>query len=248
MPLIPEEALSLKRFGNSSYQAFEPGRDYGVMSWNILKSKRRKWAHDFNLLHPIYDILLLQEACVNLSQERIDHYDPAYSWIFGESFAQQQQAFGVLTGTRIQESHAFNRHGPVREPFLNTPKSTAFSYYPIAGSARQLLIINSHFINFRPLNAFEQQLKQIGGVIDRHTGPVLFAGDFNTWNRSRRDLLLQEMAGHGIEQVHFANEHRRILLLDYVFTRELSVREAHLLTDVRSSDHTPLSLWFQIRP
>jgi len=227
---------------------FESGQDYGVLSWNVFKSKKKNWFEDFQRLHAIYDVLLLQEAKINFQTQALDAFDLDYSWVFGESFALDRcgSSCGVLTGSRVHTRHAFNRHGPVREPLLNTPKSAAFSFYDIADSLEQFLIINAHFVNFRSLKAFERQLFQIAEILHAHKGPVLFAGDFNTWSIGRREALFACMKRQGMENVEFANETRRFLTLDYIFSRGLKIREAHLLHDIRSSDHTPLALWFRL--
>ncbi len=244
---IPQESSSLRHFGQSEQPCFRTGEHYGILSWNIFKSKKKNWDRDFSRLHPIYDLLLLQEAKINFT-ENINHYDPDYSWIFGESFALDRcgSSCGVLTGSRIHQERAFNRHGPVREPFLHTPKSTAFAYYGIQNYPGQLLVINSHFINFRQSTAFERQLLQVAEVIDSHQGPILFAGDFNTWNGRRRTYLHDMMKTHNMENVKFENESRTFMTLDYIFTRGLKVKEAHLLHFIQSSDHLPLSMWFEI--
>ncbi|MGV3524177.1 MAG: endonuclease/exonuclease/phosphatase family protein [Candidatus Sericytochromatia bacterium] len=246
---IPTETQSLRRFGQSEQQVFRTGEHYGALSWNIFKSKRKGWELDFSRLHPVYDLLLLQEAKINFNQP-IDHYDPVYSWIFGESFALDRcgSSCGVLTGSRVHPRRAFNRHGPIREPFLQTPKSTAFAYYEIVDQPAQLLVINSHFINFRQLGAFDRQLQQVGETLADHRGPVIFAGDFNTWDPRRRRRLFDTMGSHGLESVDFSNESRHFLMLDYIFTRGLRVKDAHLLHFIQSSDHLPLSMWFEIPP
>jgi len=244
---IPEEHLSLKLFGQSTQMAFEPGQTYRALSWNIFKSKRKGWKTDFAQLHPIYDLLMLQEAKINFSQQ-IDHYDPDYRWLFGESFLINRcgSSCGVLTGSRIQPETAFNRHGPVREPLIRTPKSTAFAYYPIAESQQQMLVINSHFINFRQSVAFQRQLQQVLEVIDVHAGPLLFAGDFNTWNARRRDFLMGSLSEHGLQHVRFPNDPRQFLTLDYIFARGLKISDAALLHQVQTSDHKPLSVSFEL--
>ncbi len=244
---VPEEFNSLRAFGKSPHAAFVLDQTYQALSWNILKSKRKKWQRDFEILHPQFDLLLLQEAKVNFD-EPINHYDPEYSWAFGESFALDRcgSSCGVMTGCKIDFESAFNRHGPIREPFLNTPKSTAFTFFPIADHSEQLLVINSHFINFRQNEAFEQQLEQIVSVIDLHKGPLLFAGDFNTWNRRRRRLLLETLQDHNLRPVNFENDTRWLLVLDYVFVRQIEVSDAKILDGIQSSDHLPLSLTFQI--
>lgn len=244
---IPEESHSLRHFGRSELASFQSGEIYCALSWNIFKGKKRHWTEDFNRLHPVYDLLLLQEAKINFN-ESIDHYDPAYSWLFGESFALDRcgSSCGVLTGSRIHQLKAFNRHGPVREPFLKTPKSTAFAYYGITDRPECLLVINTHFINFRQSSAFERQLEQVAEVMQHHAGPILFAGDFNTWNGRRRQLLEHQMLDCGLEKVTIANEKRSLLILDHIFTRQLRIHDAKQLDFIQSSDHLPLSLWFEI--
>ncbi|MBF2053765.1 MAG: endonuclease/exonuclease/phosphatase family protein [Candidatus Sericytochromatia bacterium] len=247
MRQIPHESHSLKLFGQSQHQAFAPGKTYQAMSWNIFKSKRKGWQHDFARLHPMYDLLLLQEAKINFNQN-IDHYDPDYSWLFGESFLLNRcgSSCGVLTGSRIHHDSAFNLHGPVPEPILKTPKSTAFAYYPVADRDSQMLVINSHFINFRQTLAFQRQLHQVLEVIDLHTGPILFAGDFNTWNARRRRMLMEALSEHGLQHVAFPDDPRNFLTLDYIFVRGLKISRAELLKDIISSDHKPLSVAFEI--
>lgn len=219
-----------------------------MLSWNIYKGRKKNWQEDFQRLHAIYDILLLQEAKINFKSADLSQYDPDYSWVFGESFALNKcgSSCGVLTGSRIHSQHAFNRHGPIREPLLNTPKSSIFSFYPIAAAEDPLLMINAHFINFRNLKAFLKQLEQIEQGLAQHSGPVLFAGDFNTWSAGRKRALFQSMANQGLHPVIFANENRKFFLLDHIFYRGLKIREAHLLHDIRSSDHVPLALWFRL--
>lgn len=245
---IPAEERSLTVFGTSQAEAFTCAQPYTALIWNIFKSKKKKWLADFAQLHPLFDIFLLQEARLNF-QIPWNPFANHLRWIFGESFNQHRNgnAFGVLTGSRVQESQAFNKHGPVREPLLNTPKSSAFSYYPIQNRSEQLLLINTHFINFRTSQAFLRQLEQVAQIIATHQGPLLLAGDFNTWSRQRTQLLIGYMRSLNLEAVRFANE-RRLVLLDYIFIRELTVTEAHLLPHIRSSDHTPLTVSFKIEP
>lgn len=247
---VPHEDASLRSFGAAQAEAFLPGQNYGALSWNIFKSKKLHWQRDFDRLHSAYDLLLLQEAKLNFEREASEQpYDPQhYSWSFGESFMLNRcgSSCGVLTGSRVLPTRAFNRHAPVPEPFLKTPKSTAFVHYPIQGQEQDLLVVNAHFINFRQTAAFRQQLQQVIAEIAQHAGPVLFAGDFNTWNKTRRTMLFRELAALGLEEVVLRNERRNFLVLDYFFVRGLDVLDAHLIHGIKSSDHLPLSLWFRI--
>lgn len=245
---VPREHQSLRSFGEAQTRAFSIKKDYGLLSWNAFKGKKKGWETDFSRLSSIYDLILLQEARIDFSNINPNTYSPLFNWVFGESFEleAQRESCGVLTGSPIQEVKAFNRHAPITEPFLNTPKSTAFSYYDIEGREDTLLIINAHFINFRSHYAFEKQLQQVVKVVDQHQGPILFAGDFNTWSKKREQSLLKTLSAHGLYHVDFHNDARRFLTLDYIFQRKLLIKEAHMLYDIKSSDHTPLTLWFEI--
>ncbi len=247
---MPEPARSLHHFGQTPVVCFQPHQDYGLLLWNIYKGKKTAWQGDFARLHVLYDVLLLQEAKLHLETGLPEGYDPGYHWVFGESFtlARGGHSCGVLTGSRIQADSVFNRHGPIPEPLLKTPKSAVFAYYPLAQSALKLLIVNAHLINFRSTRAFYLHLEQITDLLSGHEGPVLFAGDFNTWNPTRLKILADAMLSVGLSQVVFRNEKRRFLLLDHIFIRQIEIREALLLHDIKSSDHIPLSIWFRITP
>ncbi len=247
MAIVPEESESLRQFGQGTNKGFALNTMYQLLSWNIFKSKKSAWQEAFSQLHQHYDLLLLQEAKIHF-QEPINHYDPLYHWAFGESFATDTcgSSCGVLTGSRIQSESAFNRHGPISEPFLNTPKSSVFAYYPIDQSLKPLLIVNSHFINFRQTRAFVAQLKQVLDEISQHSGPVIFAGDFNTWHPARIKELSHSVSQLDLQQVHFENESRKFLRLDHIFTRGVDLLEAQILHDVPGSDHLPFHIKFQL--
>ena len=54
-------------------------------------------------------------------------------------------------------------------------------WFPITGTDQQLLVVNVHAINFVMLHTFEAFIKQLISAMKNHHGPILLAGDFNTW-------------------------------------------------------------------
>lgn len=246
---VPHEEKSLKTFGeNNIHSYFNRNSEYKTLIWNIFKSKKKRWKSDFDQIHRRFDLLLLQEAKIDFNHHTIEDYDPNYNWVFGESFILNKcgSSCGVLTGSKIKESHAFNIHDSTREPILQTPKSTAFTYYPIRNQTWELLVINTHFINFRTRKAFEVQLKQITEFIGNHSGPVLFAGDFNSWSGGRTKELFRAMENYGLKHAKMENERRSFLMLDHVFSRYLRIDRARLMPEINSSDHIPLNISFKI--
>jgi endonuclease/exonuclease/phosphatase (EEP) superfamily protein YafD len=77
--------------------------------------------------------------------------------------------------------------------------------YPLPDT-RLLMVVNIHAVNFSlGVDVYSKQLLPIGDQIAHHSGPVIMAGDFNAWSRSRMNAL-------------------------YHFAREMSLREVRFLT------------------
>ena len=77
-----------------------------------------------------------------------------------------------------------------REPWIRTPKAVGITEFALTDSQQTLAVVNIHGINFTlGVGDFARQLADIRSVIEAHEGPVIVAGDFNTWNRRRADEL-----------------------------------------------------------
>ena len=113
----------------------------------------------------------------------------------------------------------------VYEPLALLPKSSLLTYYPIKNTQQTLLVANIHAINFTlGTGRFTQQLLEIKEILAQHSGPIVFAGDFNTWS-DQREAVLDQIIGDkksGLLKVEFTStvEHlawrRR---LDHIFFR-----------------------------
>ena len=69
------------------------------------------------------------------------------------------------------------------EPWLGTPKATSITEYPLQDREDRLLTINLHAVNFAlGLEDFQAQLHALTDVLASHQGPVILAGDLNTWS------------------------------------------------------------------
>ena len=64
------------------------------------------------------------------------------------------------------------------------------------------------------LEPFRRQLTAVGEEIAHHRGPVVWAGDFNTHDREKTDLLLAETVRLGLAHVHVAESHRLMKVKD----------------------------------
>jgi endonuclease/exonuclease/phosphatase (EEP) superfamily protein YafD len=103
--------------------------------------------------------------------------------------------------------------------------------------------VNLHGVNFAwTSDALAAQIRDAASVIERHQGPVIFSGDFNTWSDERMLLVSATMRGLQLAPLSFPQDHRTQVFgnaLDHVFVRGLRVVESGS-SSVESSDHNPI--------
>jgi endonuclease/exonuclease/phosphatase (EEP) superfamily protein YafD len=128
---------------------------------------------------------------------------------------------------------------------IRTPKSTLLSWIEIAGSDAPLLLVNLHAINFRLAAALDAQLQSLDAVIEAHVGPLVVAGDFNTWSRRRRVVVEEFVARHALMSAFPGIT--EVTRFDQVYLRGLVVRDAAVLKS-RSSDHDALRIELALPP
>ncbi|MBE9207827.1 endonuclease/exonuclease/phosphatase family protein [Nostoc sp. LEGE 06077] len=224
-----------------------------VLNWNIAKNNFEKtWFKDFYRILRQHqpDLICFQEVRMGVGLEQIIGFNK-FSWAYAPNFidAHHQTYSGILTAANISpltKKAIVTKH---YEPLVNTPKVSLITEYSLANQQKTLLTINSHLINFVEINKFKIQLQEIELALSTHRGPIIFSGDFNTWNRQRAIILDKAVTKLGLKQVKFATHERkkikRFLLsppLDYIFYRGLTEKpaSAKVLDEICSSDHKPL--------
>lgn len=233
-----------KESTSGTLQTLDP-ENISLLNWNIFKGRRKNWDRDLHeFIHEI-DIVTIQEAHLSNALKRIlDHHD--YRWTLNAAFHLKKIPSGVMTASRIP---ALNTHGMRHiEPFIRTPKTTLISYYPIGGSEETLLVANIHGINFTlGISAYKQQIKHLFEVIHGHEGPVMMAGDLNTWSRARMKVIQDHADSAGIQSLDYTNHNRSSMFgkaLDHVFFRGLEPLKHHSW-NVDTSDHNPTHAHFR---
>ena len=210
-----------------------------VLSWNIQKQSRPQLSADLAGFCREIDLALLQE--VHVEGNYLHHFHDGWHRSFAPGFSLPRRTTGVMTlsvsGHRQQDRFCHP------EPILRTLKAANATTHALAGMDEPLLVVNLHAVNFSlGMQAYTRQLHDLLQCVDRHEGPVIFAGDFNAWHNMRKQLL-DEIASHrGFVEVPFAVDHRMQIFgkpLDYMFIRDLKVLEARTLAS-RGSDHNPL--------
>lgn len=211
-------------------------REFHVVVWNVAKGKNPQLGADLQQLVWSSNLALVQEAVVpkTLVGQR--------NWHSAQSFKTPDDFFtGVATGSSAEALAARAIASHAREPVLNTPKMTLATTYAIEGRPDPLLVVNTHAINFVGNSAFASQLEQIRHLILEHRrGPVLLAGDFNTWSPARERALQELATALELRHVKPASDPRH-LVLDHAFVGgDLTVEFVRVITTVGSSDHWPV--------
>ncbi len=76
------------------------------------------------------------------------------------------------------------------------------------------------------------------------TGHVVFAGDFNTWNKERFTYLDGKLKAIGFTYAHF--EQRGLLKLDHIWVRDVAIESTLCDYSNHSSDHYPITMRFGV--
>ncbi|MDB4224560.1 endonuclease/exonuclease/phosphatase family protein, partial [Granulosicoccus sp.] len=93
------------------------------------------------------------------------------------------------------------------------------------------------------------QLDQLTVALADHTGPVILAGDFNTWNPARLGHFLQVAEAANLTEACMQRQTRLAHMnqhLDHVFYRGLSLNSIDSLQQYESSDHAPIVVSFAL--
>ncbi len=234
-------------YQNSEPKALDVSDGLSLTVWNIYKQNRSHWQTELNKLTAGSDLVLLQEASMT---------DGLLLWVTS----------GQWESTRVNAFEAFEKsagvlnlatHLPIEacaytheEPWLQLPKSALWSRYKLS-NGEELAVINIHAVNFTfGTEDYEAQLKSLTKNLQKYRGPVIFAGDFNSWSEARFTVLKEALEKVGLAEVAFEPDNRTQfitgLVLDHVFYRGLELEKAKApITD--ASDHNPMLVTFKAK-
>jgi endonuclease/exonuclease/phosphatase (EEP) superfamily protein YafD len=248
---IPPMSQSYASLGSSSAVELDPD-SIKVLVWNLYKGEKKSFVPDFKKYADGHDILLIQEGYWNPKMTGAFSYLSQYRFDMGVSFLYNKDNYtktGTVIGSRIEPIDFEFVRTRNMEPFIRTPKTTAYAYYPIAGSSKSLLVVNIHGMNLTKHQSFVNQVNQAVDIIVQHDGPVIYAGDFNTRTKKRLKYMRDAMRMIGMTEIGYRNDKRmkvKILghILDHTFIKDLLVRDSEVLKDVKGSDHKAMKMDF----
>ncbi|SIN68572.1 Uncharacterized conserved protein YafD, endonuclease/exonuclease/phosphatase (EEP) superfamily [Sulfurivirga caldicuralii] len=212
---------------------------FSVLVWNVHKLPVQAALGQCNM--PSADIWLLQEAAWQV------RCAPDVDGVMTPNLRTRSAHFGVWTGSRYRMKPLQQVLTRRRELRLLTRKAALLSTHPLA-NGETLWVLNVHMLLSRSHRIFEEELSRLLLALQAHAGPLIVAGDFNTWSRRRLATLQWRMAAldlthaspHGMQ--HLKAHRGRVL--DHLFYRGLVLTEACVLpTDC--SDHAPIVAHFE---
>ncbi|MGO4894327.1 endonuclease/exonuclease/phosphatase family protein [Flavobacterium sp. W21_SRS_FM6] len=241
---------SIKIMGTASKETLST--DFSVLLWNVFKCQKKGWQEDFKTLSKDKDLILLQEAILNSPFDNYFSQSTQYQWMMARSFKNLKTRIetGVKTGSTVPASdYVFSASVP-SEPLSQTKKMVLACEYPLPEYGQRLLVVNCHLINFVSFTKFRSHLEQIFQTLERHKGPIVLAGDFNTWNNKRLRFFNHLAKSFLLSEVKMQRKPKLMHLfkhLDHIYCRGITVVQAQVHTDIHSSDHYPISLALRVQ-
>ncbi|WP_127714863.1 endonuclease/exonuclease/phosphatase family protein [Halobacteriovorax sp. HLS] len=248
---VPKDNEVLSQYGKSESKFLDKD-EIDVFVWNIYKADYYQWEEQYNSQLPNFDLFLIQEVLTK--PEVVDIFEGKHGiqYTSATSFKYKKTGFstGIATGSRsLAHWKKFLRSSKL-EPIIGTPKLTLFTKYSLKGSNKDLLVVNIHAINFVTSFALHSQLKDAAKIIKKHDGPVIFAGDFNTWTYEKQSFLRELTQKMGFSEVTFKNDTRKKMfgwILDFIFVKDLEILSSKVHDELDGSDHKAISAKLKLK-
>jgi endonuclease/exonuclease/phosphatase (EEP) superfamily protein YafD len=219
---------------------------FSLMVWNMLKGNRQGWEKDFYTLGREADVILLQEAHLTDEMRRALQ-TIEMDWCLAATLKINGNEAGVMTASEGAPQVICMQQSI--EPLLKVPKVKLFTRFPLSIDGRQLVVVNVHAINFTVgTDHFRRSWQTLEAALAPYKGPLIVAGDFNTWNLERLTIVEKTAERLGMQPVRFTPDRRSLIFdqpVDHVYYRGLVPLDASVV-DVATSDHNPMRITFKL--
>lgn len=245
---IPPDNEVPRYFGQAAASQLKSKR-LNVLVWNLYKGRKEEFIPAFQFLSANRDLVLVSEATTSDPVTTAFDLLPNFAWNFSVSFLLKDEVgTGTAIGSYAKALEVKHYRTKDIEPFVNSPKAITSAKFAIAGSKETLLVLSIHGINWSGDEAIVRQVQDVMPAIKAHTGPVLFAGDFNFKNATRLTEVTELLATAGVDRVNWENPSKK--QLDDAFTRGLKVHRAYLNNEHinTGSDHPAIELDIELMP
>lgn len=243
-----EPSLIYHHASQSSRDILVP-KNFGLLCWNVHKNNAthpdfKSYLHNI-IIEENIDFVLLQEASFRDNKHCMLS---EFSFDAAANLEVKGKFYGVLTASKVnsQKAEAYLSEG--KESFIRTHKSLLVSMYPFEDRT-MLLVFNVHAINFRETKRYSKELERFVALAKDHKGPIIIAGDFNTWNKKRMQKLDEIKERLSLKAVPF-NQADKVKSfmgnhLDFILYRDLELLGHNVHKNHKLSDHNPLCVKFK---
>jgi endonuclease/exonuclease/phosphatase (EEP) superfamily protein YafD len=194
----------------------------------------RNWIRQFGM-----DILMFQEAVFPDNLFSVG----GLPYAAAANIKIRQIHFGVLTAATADIHTKTDVMSLARETMVTTRKNVLMTRYWLE-NGDLLMVVNIHAVNFTSRAWYEWEFSRLAKTLQHHTGPMVVAGDFNCWNRSRLRIIKDLAKDLGLRQ---ARPDRPRLVkqffgfeLDRIYFRQMRLVHMDALENRIFSDHNPL--------
>lgn len=250
---IPADSDVIKPLGNPSRFSL-PSKRIKFLVWNLHKGSDAPFKYEFFSLGFDRDIIMGQEIYLDDNMLDVFQLMPHLLFTTATSFFDGKGKIrtGVTNASSVKPSLVKFVRTQNREPVIHSPKVTLITSYPITHSDKKLTVVNIHGINFVSTKVFRQELNRIYESIKDIPSPLVFAGDFNTWNRDRLNILNEYKEKLGLSEAEFTPDNRLTFngfpLDHFLYTSDIKIIGAKVEEFYQGSDHKPLQVEVEYSP
>lgn len=249
---VPTNKDVVKTFGFPSQISLT--KRMNILVWNLHKGANDTFATDFVSLAYQKDIVLSQEMYLTPLMRMVFDSFPHYFYATATSFffGKELTRTGVATSSPVMPSSIEYVRTETLEPVVNSPKVTLITRYPILFSTKQLTVVNIHGINFVDGPSYRKEMNRIYEALKNIPSPIIFAGDFNSWNDDRLSILKEMGQKLGLNEASFSPDHRMRFnkhpLDHFYYTDDIKIISAKVEDFYQGSDHKPLEVIVEYSP
>ncbi|MEA9355568.1 endonuclease/exonuclease/phosphatase family protein [Bacteriovorax sp. PP10] len=244
---VPNDSEVLVPLGKASKKQLPP-KNWSFLVWNLHKGEDETFKPEFLALSLGRDIIMNQEIYLDKNMKDVFKFlfsfkiETATSFFYGK----EKIRTGVANISTVDAEFTQFIRTDTREPILKSPKMTLVTSYPIRFSKKKLTVVNIHGINFVSTAGFRKEMERIYQEIKNIPSPLVFAGDFNTWNEDRIAILDEYARKLKLKEAGFVPDNRITFngnFLDhFLYTSDIKIKKARVDSIYKGSDHKPLAV------
>lgn len=244
---MPTDSEVIIPFGKAS-KKYLPAKHWSFLVWNLHKGEDKTFKPEYLALSLGRDIIMNQEIYLDENMKDVFNLllpfkiETATSFFYGR----EKIRTGVANISPVAADFTQFIRTDTREPILHSPKMTLVTSYPIRYSTKKLTVVNVHGINFVSDAGYKKEMERIYQEIKDIPAPLVFAGDFNSWNEDRLDILNEYVKKLNLKEAGFLPDNRITFngnFLDhFYYTSDIKITKARVDAIYKGSDHKPLTV------